>query len=41
MAKVVVLEAVHFVGVGVYHEVSAVLPASVQAADKVTNQSLL
>ena len=34
MAKVVVLKAVHFVGVGVYHEVSAVLPASVQAVDK-------
>ena len=41
MAEVVVLEAVHFVGVGVYHEVSAVLPASVQAADKMTNQRLL
>ena len=38
MAKVVVLKAVHFVGVGVYYEVSAVLPASVQAADKMTNQ---
>ena len=34
MAEVVVLKAVHFVGVGVYHEVSAVLPASVQATDK-------
>ena len=34
MAKVVVLEAVHFVGVGVYHQVSAVLAASVLAADK-------
>ena len=41
MTKVVVLKAVHFVGVGVYHEVSAVLPASVQAVDKMTNQRLL
>ena len=34
MTKVVVLKAVHFVGVGVYHEVSPVLPTSVQAVDK-------
>ena len=34
MTKVVVLKAVHFVGVGVYHEVSAFLAASVQAVDK-------
>ena len=34
MTKVVVLKAVHFVGVGVYHEVSAFLAPSVQATDK-------